>query len=154
MPIPRARLFAPRLPSSQPYAVIHPFAATPEKTWSADRFLAVAAHLSAQGLEPLFIGGPGDDMAPFEPYRSLAAAPLETVMSTIQGSSLFLGNDSGPAHIAAAFGIPVVVLFGPSDPVIWAPWRTESEVFSSPQGMAAIDAQQVIQAVDHLRVAQ
>ena len=46
----------------------------------------------------------------------------------MQGASLFVGNDSGPAHMAAAFGVPVVVLFGPSDPVTWAPWRTINQV--------------------------
>ena len=55
------------------------------------------------------------------------------VKSLIAGAQLFVGNDSGPAHIAAAFGVPVVVLFGPSDPVTWAPWRTEAQVLTSPE---------------------
>jgi heptosyltransferase III len=154
IPIPRACLFAPRLPSQAPYAVIHPFAALAGKTWAAERFLAVADHLANQGLEPWFIAGPRDDLAPFTGYRRLTAAPLKTVMSVLESATLFVGNDSGPAHMAAAFGIPVIVLFGPSDPVIWAPWRTESKVFASPQGMAGIQVGAVVHAIDHLRVAQ
>lgn len=154
VPVPRASLFAPRLPAQKPYAIIHPFAALPEKTWPAERFLAVADHLRQQALEPWFIGGPGDDFAPFAGYRHLTNAPLKDVMSALQSATLFVGNDSGPAHIAAAFGVPVVALFGPSDPVVWAPWRTESQVFASADGIAAISVDTVVGAVDQLRVAQ
>src|ERR1019366_7138921 len=47
------------------YAIIHPFATTPAKTWHAAGFLAVAAHLQQTGLEPVFIGGTTDDFSPF-----------------------------------------------------------------------------------------
>ncbi len=97
-----------------PYAVIHPFASRPDKTWPAERFVEVARKLS--GLEPVFLAGPGDDTAPFESFRVLKNEPLARVKSLMSGASLFIGNDSGPAHIAAAFGVPVVVLFGSSDP--------------------------------------
>ena len=62
---------------------------------------------------------------------------------------MFFGNDSGPAHIAAAFGIPVVVLFGPSDPVTWAPWRTKSRVLTAPD-LKDISAGQVMGAIESL----
>lgn len=62
--IPRARLFAQPKAAARPYAVIHPMASEPSKTWAAERFLAVAAHLeNTQGLEPVFIAGPGEDAA-------------------------------------------------------------------------------------------
>ena len=153
-PIPRARLFAPPPAPAPPYAVIHAVAATPEKTWPAERFLAVARRLAAQDLEPVFLGGPGDDLAPFHEYRTISGAPLKQVMSLLRGASLFVGNDSGPAHMAAAFGLPVVVLFGPSDPVIWAPWQTEAETIASPAGIGEIPVERVMAAVEALRVAR
>jgi ADP-heptose:LPS heptosyltransferase len=55
--------------------------------------------------------------------------------------------------MAAAFGTPVVVLYGSSDPVVWAPWRTASEIFAAPVGIARIEAREVIAAVSRLRVA-
>jgi ADP-heptose:LPS heptosyltransferase len=70
-------------------------------------------------------------------------------MSLISGASLFIGNDSGPAHIAAAFGIPVAVLFGPSDPITWSPWQTESQVLTSP-AITGISTEQVQAAIDSL----
>ena len=59
-------------------------------------------------------------MQAFRKYRTVAGAPLETVKELLAGAALFVGNDSGPAHMAAAFGLPVVVVFGASDPLIWA----------------------------------
>jgi ADP-heptose:LPS heptosyltransferase len=54
--------------------------------------------------------------------------------------------------VAAAFGVPVVVLFGASDSIVWAPWRTESQILTSPQGMGGIAIQEVIGAAESLRV--
>lgn len=151
--IPQARLFAARRTKTRAYAIFHPLASAPDKTWPADRFVAVAAHLRrASGLEPVFVAGPADDPSPFSAFRVWRNAPLDEIKSLMSGAALFIGNDSGPAHVAAAFAVPVVVLFGASDPVVWAPWRTESQVLTSPQGIGAISIQQVIAAAESLRV--
>jgi ADP-heptose:LPS heptosyltransferase len=155
LPIPRAKLFAPRDPASTgSYAVIHPIASTPEKMWTPSGFVTVAEHLKGSGIEPIFIGGPADDLSAFSAFRTISGAALSSVKSILQDAVLFIGNDSGPAHMAAAFGLPVVVLFGDSDPVVWAPWRTPSEVLVNNDGIAHIPASQVIEAVEQLRVAR
>jgi ADP-heptose:LPS heptosyltransferase len=133
-------------------AIIHPVAATPEKTWRADGFLAVAEYLKESGLEPVFIGGAGDDLSPFRGYRTIAGAPLSEIKTLLSTASLFVGNDSGPAHMAAAFGVPAVVIFGDSDPAIWGPWRTVSQVITAPGGISRVDAAQVFDALQRLRV--
>lgn len=80
-------------------------------------------------------------------------ARLEEVKSLLAGASLFVGNDSGPAHMAAAFGLPVLVIFGYSDAGIWHPWRpTAGEVLHDPAGIGAVTEARVIQALDRLRV--
>jgi ADP-heptose:LPS heptosyltransferase len=151
--IPRASLFAEKPSRSRPYAVLHPIAATSAKTWTPSGFRAVAEHLRRDHhLDPVFIGGPGEDLSAFSDFETLAGAPLETTKSLLKGASLFVGNDSGPAHMAAAFGLPVVVLFGPSDSVVWAPWRTASEVLAQPDGIEGIQPAAVIAAVDRVRV--
>jgi heptosyltransferase III len=149
--IPQARLEADR-PVRTASAVIHPVAATPEKTWLAAGFLEVAHYLQRSGLEPVFIGGPGDDLSPFREFLVLHGAPLGEIKNLLAGASLFVGNDSGPAHMAAAFGLPVVIIFGPSDPQIWAPWRTASEVIAGPGGIAEVAPARVIEALSRLRV--
>jgi heptosyltransferase-3 len=69
----------------------------------------------------------------------------------MSGASFFVGNDSGPAHIAAAYGVPCVVLFGPTDPEVWRPWRTQGRALQMPGGMQEISVAQVMQAVDALK---
>jgi heptosyltransferase-3 len=152
--IPPARLFAEPQPGAGRYAVLHPVAAAAYKTWHAQGFLAVAEHIErACGLEPVFMGGASDDMTPFRNYRSVAGAPLGQVKSLLAAASLFVGNDSGPAHIAAAFGVPLVVLFGRLDhQVVWAPWRAPaSRTLASPSGISAIMTEDVIAAIDQLQ---
>lgn len=151
-PVPRAHLYsAPPDPCRAPYAILHPVAATPEKTWPAANFLRLADHLRRHHhLEPVFIAAAGQDLAPFTQYRTVAGAPLEEIKSLISGATLFLGNDSGPAHIAAAFGVPPIVIFGPSDPVIWAPWQTPGEVLKAAGPIDSIHPDRVIAAVERV----
>ena len=146
-PIPRARLYADPPPESPPNAVLHPFASAPEKTWAPERFLHVAHKL--HGLEPVFLAGPGDDISPFAGFQIWNNQPLARVKSLMARAALFIGNDSGPAHLAAAFGVPTVVLFGASDPAAWSPWRTESQVLS---GLANVTVEDVLQAIDSVKV--
>lgn len=147
--IPPARLFASRKTNSAPYAVIHPFASHPSKTWPSERFLAVAERLD---MEPVFIAGPGDDVAAFRKYRTLAGAPLAEIKDLLANATVFIGNDSGPAHMAAAFGLPVVVLFGSSNVDVWRPWKTSYEALSSPDGITSVSTEQVMAAFARLRV--
>ncbi len=131
--IPRARLFAQAaVRRARPYAVIHPFASAPEKTWPAANFVNIAQRLDTEfGLEPVFIAGPGDPCEAFATFEIVAGADLEEVKNLLAGASLFIGNDSGPAHMAAAFGLRTIVLFGASDETVWGPWRTDADVFKN-----------------------
>jgi heptosyltransferase III len=151
--IPRAKLIARAQPNLRPYVVIHPFASAPDKAWPAERFVSVAARLLSQGLQPVILAGPSDDASPFEAFDVYRNAPLRDVKNLMSGAALFIGNDSGPAHIAAAFGVPVVVLFGPSNPVTWAPWRTEARVLTSEGSIGRISVDDVLSASEALRPA-
>lgn len=149
--IPRARLFASPHPQKRPCAVVHPMASAADKTWASSNFLAVADRIQRHfGLEPIFVAGPGENLAAFSRHRCLTGVNLEEIKSLLASASLFIGNDSGPAHMAAAFGLPVVVLFGSSDPDIWHPWRTESMVLTGPAGIQSIGVTQVLQASEAL----
>ncbi|MDQ6708129.1 MAG: lipopolysaccharide heptosyltransferase family protein, partial [Acidobacteriota bacterium] len=157
MEIPGANLFASAAPPpsgvSGPYAVIHPVASHPSKTWPAAWFLNIAQHLSRSlQLTPVFIAGPGEDLSQFQVWPTISNAPLARIKWILSHAALFIGNDSGPAHMAAAFGLPVVALFGNSDPVIWAPWRTAAQVLVSEGPIHNITEQSVINALDRLSV--
>jgi heptosyltransferase-3 len=141
---------SPHAPET-PYAVIHPLAATPAKTWASDSFLELARHLERSlGFEVIFIGGPDEELSPFQPYRTLPGAPLGEIVMLMRDAAFFAGNDSGPAHVAAAFGVPQVVFFGPSDSEVWAPWRTPAEILKADGPIRDISVERAIQAVERL----
>lgn len=148
--IPRASLHATG-PSPEPgaYAVMHPFASAADKAWPSSRFVAVARNL---GQPVVILAGSHDDITNFAQFRVYQSASLETVKRLLQGAALFIGNDSGPAHMAAAFGLPVVVLFGSSNSITWAPWKTQSRVLQSAEGLTAIPVDECLKAADELKV--
>lgn len=151
--VPRARLFAEKRWRQENFAVIHPYASAPEKAWPAARFLEAAEFIQrVLHLTPIFIGGPGDDPGLFHPWHVEVSNDLNRSKSLLAPAQLFLGNDSGPAHMAAAFGVPSVVLFGPSDSVVWAPWRTENVILDGQGDMSRITTTQVVEALGRLRM--
>jgi ADP-heptose:LPS heptosyltransferase len=156
--VPRARLVTrkefkvPRRTKLPDYAVIHAFAAMPDKTWPLDRFLALAEHIEKSlALEPIFISGPGDSSNFTDRYAVIQNAPIASIKALMSGAQLFAGNDSGPAHMAAAYGVPCVVLFGSSNLDVWRPWKTESRAIKLPAGIQSIELATVIQAADELK---
>jgi lipopolysaccharide heptosyltransferase III len=149
--IPRAKVFSSAGPASRgSIVVIHPFASQPGKTWPAERFREVIRRLD---MPATVLGGPRDDLSPFGEFPKMIGRPLEEVKSLLSvGAALFIGNDSGPAHMAAAFGVPLAVIFGTSDVEVWRPWKAPSEVLTSPSGIDSISVDQVLAAVSRLRV--
>ena len=129
--IPRAQLAAIPSDTEEPYAVIHAGAAYFTKVWPGDGFRRLALELRRlHGLEPIFMAGPGEEalaeqFSEFQVRKILRLAELKALMS---GATLFVGNDSGPAHVAASYGVPCVVIFGSSDSTVWHPWKVDHRV--------------------------
>jgi len=116
-------------------ALIHPAAAFATKQWAAENFARVVEYLARAGFYSVAIVGPGQDKVLDELQRN-CSAPITTfnlslpeVSALASRAELFVGNDSGIAHMAAAVGTPSVVIFGSSNIAHWRPWsRAESEV--------------------------
>ena len=111
-------------------ALIHPAAAFATKQWATEHFARVAEFLSDRGLAPVAIAAPGE-RALLERLCSEAAVKITTldlslpeVTALAAHSQLFVGNDSGIAHIAAAVATPAVVIFGSSNIAHWRPWNS------------------------------
>jgi ADP-heptose:LPS heptosyltransferase len=112
------------------FAVIAPAAAFESKRWSANRFAQVINHLSHKWQLPSIVIAGREQEGIAHKVASLATAKprvitglsLKELLALISLSSLFVGNDSGPMHIAAAFNRPVVGIFGSSNPRVWHPW--------------------------------
>ena len=112
------------------FALLHPAAAFATKQWAANKFAKVADYLAAQGIATVAIAGPGQDGVLNE-LKGAAASPIVTcdlslpeVTALASRSHLFVGNDSGIAHMAAAAGTPSVVVFGSSNIAHWRPWNS------------------------------
>ncbi|MGO8791697.1 MAG: glycosyltransferase family 9 protein [Terriglobia bacterium] len=120
--------------SGKPYAIVHPTAAYKTKEWSAQGFARIGEYLEREaGIAPIYSCGPGEvtvldavEKAAGARLRRLEGASLAQFAAALAGARLFVGNDSGPAHMAAALARPVVVIFGSSSSPIWGPWPRDS----------------------------
>jgi heptosyltransferase-1 len=122
----------------RPFALINPGAAWPNKRWPPERFGEVALFLrDVRGLESIVLWGPGEGaLARAVVQASVGAAhvaPATTISDLLalsRQAALMVSGDTGPTHIAAAAGTPVVALFGPTDPARNGPWSAGDEVIS------------------------
>lgn len=134
----REKLRVRGLAPGQRYAVIHPGASHVSKQWPLERFAQIARWLfEKRQLIPVIRLGPNDDAIAAGIPRHFGketlvldarAMDLREAIALIAGAALFVGNDSGPAHLATATGVPPVVIFGATDPATWAPWQVPHRV--------------------------
>jgi len=120
---------------------LHPGSSSKARNWPADKWRSLAFELQARGAELLLITGEADE----EQARALGdlkarhvhALPLPDLAALLARSAFHLGHDTGISHLASALDIPSLILFGPSDPQIWAPQGSTSD---SVKTLAAGDA--------------
>lgn len=126
----------------RPFVVLNPGGNREDKRWPAERFARVAEHLGeTRGLGVVVTGSPSERetldhlvaAAPEAVDLSARGLTLGTLKGVLRASSLLISNDTGPRHIAAALGIPVVGLFGPTDHR-WTsmPWACEHVLLAEP----------------------
>lgn len=167
----RARLAAQGLAADARYAVLQATATFFTKEWPLDRFAALADWLEREhGLLPVFSCAPGEEArlaAALNGHagRLLTGLTVAELVALIESARLLVGNDAGPAHIAAALARPLVVLFSSSNSVAWAPWQAAHErvqnyypcnpcpgdrcyAFAQPECILSITLAQVEQAVE------
>jgi len=130
--------------SDAPVIAIHPGSGSPRKNWPAENWAALGRwlHRHTPQARLLLIGGEADAVpistvrAALREARVLVAQnlPLPHLGAVLQRCRLFLGHDSGMSHLAAAVGTPCVLLFGPTDPAVWAPANPGVRVVAAPGG--------------------
>jgi len=123
-----------------PLLALHPFASYPEKSWPLENFAEAATRLQqSQGLTPVIFGGGGDrkllergvHLFPAGTIDLVGKCNLRVSMAVLQRSSRYIGNDSGIMHLAAAVGVPLVAIFGPTSPDRFGPWCHSARVVSN-----------------------
>jgi lipopolysaccharide heptosyltransferase I len=121
-----------------PFALVNPGAAWPNKRWPPERFGAVTAFLrDVRGMRSLVLWGPGE--APLahavveaSDGAAIVAPPtqLADLVALSRAAALMISGDTGPLHIAAAVGTPIVAIFGPTDPLRNGPFSAGDVVVS------------------------
>ncbi|HXB69455.1 MAG TPA: glycosyltransferase family 9 protein [Candidatus Acidoferrales bacterium] len=106
----------PRNVEGENFAVIHPFSGSPRKNWPLENFRYLARELE-RTMPVLWCAGPEDPPLP----GAVQIPNLYDLACWLARASVYVGNDSGITHLAAAVGTPVLALFGPTDPAVWAP---------------------------------
>jgi ADP-heptose:LPS heptosyltransferase len=129
-------------PPSTPadFIVIHPFSGSPKKNWPLDRYQELARRLP---LPVRWCAGPEEQLPNAVRYEN-----LYDLGYWLRFARLYIGNDSGITHLAAAAGAPVVAIFGPTDPAIWAPRAHPVRVLSGP--LESISVEDVLHAVHEI----
>lgn len=127
------------------FVAVHAGARTEPRRWPPERFAAVLAEASARhGLKVALVGGPDER----ELSQTVADGcggtvlagrlPLAALPALMSRAGLFVGNESGPMHIAAAVGVPVVGLFGLTDPAVWGPVSERAAAIRPPMPCACV----------------
>jgi len=125
--------------ASAQFAIVNPGAGWGAKCWPADRYSALVRILGEHGIYSLVNAGPGEgDLA-----RSVCAAngawarvvecSLLQLIAITRRAALFVGGDTGPVHLASAMSVPVVAVFGPTDPARNGPYGGRYVVLRNPE---------------------
>ena len=107
------------------FAVIHPFSGSAKKCWPLECYRELASRL---GMPLRWCAGPEETLE-----EAVRIGDLYELAGWLATAHAYIGNDSGITHLAAAVGTPVVALFGPTDPRMWAPRGRDVSVIAKPR---------------------
>jgi heptosyltransferase-2/heptosyltransferase-3 len=159
----------------RPFAIIHPLAASKTKEWQIEKYARTAEFLNGKGLDVAVVGT-ASDSAVLDELQSLSGVPINQMTNLMlpeltafaSKAKLFVGNDSGVAHIAAAVQTPSVVVFGSSNRDHWRPWTDapnevvyekfacqpcpgrECKEFGDPRCILTLPTEKVFAAIDRV----
>jgi heptosyltransferase-2 len=135
-----------------------PGAIGPGKRWPTSHYAELARRLTADGISVWVLGAPGERAL----ASSIAAAagalvhdftgPLRDNVLALKAANAAVANDSGLLHVAAAVGTPAVAIYGPSDPLLWAPLNPVAAIVQPPSGgICPTCGRSACRRIDHRR---
>jgi ADP-heptose:LPS heptosyltransferase len=143
--------FREHLVGARPLATISVSAGQPDKAYPAEHWAKVASALMEDGYQVAFLGGPSDKPIPLEGAIDLVGKlPLALTLAGVQCSQLHLAGDTGTGHMAAAYGVPIVSVFGPTDPAVFRPYSSHGTVLREGRETGNVDPEQVVRAAREL----
>ncbi len=156
--IPQLR-FACTVKPPGPTLAVHPGSGSERKNWPEGKWLELLQWLVCRpGLRLLIVGGEaeGDRLdrlsaaLPAEKVTVARSLPLVELGELLQGCIGFIGHDSGITHLAAALGLPCVVLWGDTSPEIWRPLGRDVNLVRNESGLSGIEVRHVQRALDKI----
>jgi heptosyltransferase-3 len=158
-PIPRLCLPAKKTRASG--LALHPGSGSERKNWPEQKWSELLNHLvSRSGLNLLLVGGEAEGerlqrlaaALPLDRVRVAQSLPLPDLGRLLQNCAGFIGHDSGVSHLAAALGLPALLLWGDTKAEVWKPPAERVTILTSPDGLPNLPLSDVIQALRHLRI--
>jgi ADP-heptose:LPS heptosyltransferase len=140
------------------FVLIHPGARLANKQWPPARFRELIERLIWETVHGVvLVCGPGEESLTAELAKALpqgrglfwAVPALGELMALAEQAAVFVGNNSGPMHLAAAVGCRVVALFG-MDPTRWSPVGEGHQVLGGAQGLTSVSVEDVLRAVGRI----
>jgi ADP-heptose:LPS heptosyltransferase len=138
-------------------ALLHPAAAFESKQWATENFARIAEFLYEKGLQTVAVSSPKESVV-LENLKQNSGAPVLTfddltlpeITALASRAKIFVGNDSGIAHIAAAVETPTVVIFGSSNVNHWRPWTNAPNeiVYENVECIGKITVEKVISSIE------
>lgn len=122
------------------FAVIHPFSGSARKNWPLERYRELASQIA---IPVRWCAGPEEQLD-----EAVRIDNLHELASWLSTSRFYIGNDSGITHLAAVVGVPVLAIFGPTDPAVWAPRGDRVRVVSG--NLEDISVDQVLEVCGNL----
>jgi len=132
--------------------LIHPGSGSPDKNWAIEGFVELAERLRSLGHRVVWILGPAEtNLASSLSGEVIDRPSLQALAATLARSRLFVGNDSGVSHLAAATGAPTLVLFGPTSSSVWLPDGPRVQAVRAPSGsLAELRVEEIVAAAENL----
>ncbi|MER9934563.1 glycosyltransferase family 9 protein [Mesorhizobium sp. M0088] len=136
-----AKLLSENALAKKSYVAVHAGARSEGRRWPPQHFAAVIDEIYAKtGLRSLIVGGPDErpvaqsiiETATSPVATGVGKASLEVLVALLAEAAIFLGNDSGPMHVAASVGTPTVGLFGLQSPDLWGPFGVPNKTLRPP----------------------
>jgi len=121
---------------NQPFIALNPAGSWPTKRWTPEGFAAVADHFAHKGWPAVVTGGPTDGdicgkvlaAAETNPVNMQGKLSFGELYELLRAAKLYVSNDSGPMHLGVAAEVPLVAIFGPTDPAVCGPISKNSRV--------------------------
>ena len=153
------RLLLPPALSPPPSLALHPGSGSESKNWLESNWSQLLRALVQETTAPLLlIGGEAEGERlqrltrdlPAERFTLAQNLPLVELAQRLAGCRAFLGHDSGITHLAAAVGLPGLVLWGPSNEVVWRPRSERMKILRGSPGLASLPVETVMAGVKEL----